>query len=66
MSLVAVSWLALQLAPPESRAIWAAVAIAAYTLPGTLGTVLFGRWLSGRGGAQLAAWDAVLRTVMPR
>lgn len=64
MSLVAVSWLALHLAPPESRATWAAVAIAAYTLPGALGSVLFGRWLGGRGGAQLAAWDAVLRTVM--
>lgn len=64
MSLVAVSWLALHLAPSESRATWAAVAIAAYTLPGALGSVLFGRWLGGRGGAQLAAWDAVLRTVL--
>lgn len=64
MSLVAVSWLAIQLAPQENKATWAAAAIAAYTLPGALGSVLFGRWLSGRGGAQLAAWDAVLRTVM--
>ena len=64
MSLLAVSWLAIQLAPATNAGIWIAVAVAAYTLPGVLGTVLFSRLLSGRSGAQLAAWDATLRAVV--
>ena len=63
MAIVAVSWLALQLAPPGERGAWVAVANAAYTLPSVAGTVLFGRWLAGRGGAQLAGWDATLRAL---
>jgi DHA3 family macrolide efflux protein-like MFS transporter len=38
-------------------------AVAAYTLPGVLGTLTLGRWLRGRSGAQLADWDAVLPCV---
>jgi DHA3 family macrolide efflux protein-like MFS transporter len=63
MSVVAVSWLALQLAPTGQGGAWVAVANAAYTLPSLAGTFLFGRWLVGRGGAQLAGWDATLRAV---
>jgi len=63
MGIVAVSWLALQLAPPGEGGAWVAVANAAYTLPSIAGTVLFGRWLAGRGGARLAGWDAALRAV---
>ncbi|WP_255510165.1 MFS transporter [Micromonospora sp. AP08] len=61
MALVAVTWLALQLAPPAQRGMWTAVAVAAYTLPSAAGTMIFGRFLAGRSGAQLAGWDAVLR-----
>jgi DHA3 family macrolide efflux protein-like MFS transporter len=61
MALVAVSWLALQLAPAAQRGTWVAVAVAAYSLPAALGTVLFGRFMAGRPGAQLAGWSAVLR-----
>jgi predicted MFS family arabinose efflux permease len=61
MAVVAVSWLALQLAPPGGRGTWTALAVAAYTLPSAAGTVLFGRLLRGRRPAQLAAWDATLR-----
>jgi DHA3 family macrolide efflux protein-like MFS transporter len=63
MAIVAVSWLALQLAPAGRGGLWVAVANSAYTLPSVAGTVLFGRWLSDRGGAQLARWDATLRAV---
>ena len=63
MCIVAVSWLALQLAPAGQGGVWVAVANAAYTLPSLAGTVLFGRRLAGRGGAQLAGWDATLRAV---
>ncbi|MFE9957576.1 MFS transporter [Micromonospora sp. NPDC005299] len=61
MALVAVTWLALQLAPEGQRGTWTAVAVAAYTLPSAAGTIVFGRLLAGRSGAQLAGWDAVLR-----
>ncbi|MEV4821269.1 MFS transporter [Micromonospora sp. NPDC049274] len=61
MAVVAVTWLAIQLAPQDQRGLWIALAVAAYTLPSAAGTVIFGRWLRGRGGAQLAGWDAILR-----
>ncbi|MEU0557653.1 MFS transporter [Dactylosporangium sp. NPDC006015] len=61
MSLVAVTWLALRLAPQEHRGTWVAVAVAAYSLPSAAGGVLFGRFLRHRGGAQLAGWNAILR-----
>ncbi|MFE9201304.1 MFS transporter [Micromonospora sp. NPDC007230] len=59
--MIAVTWLAIQLAPPGQRGTWVAVAVAAYTLPSAAGTVIFGRLLGGRNGAQLAGWDAILR-----
>lgn len=61
MSVVAVGWLALQLAPDGGRGGWVAAAVAAYSLPSALGGVLFGRYLRHRGGAQLAGWNATLR-----
>ncbi|MET8526143.1 MFS transporter [Micromonospora sp. NPDC005172] len=61
MAVVAVTWLAIQLAPTGQRGLWIAVAVAAYTLPSAVGTVVFGRLLRGRSGAQLAGWDAILR-----
>ncbi|WKT97252.1 MFS transporter [Micromonospora soli] len=61
MALIAVTWLALQLAPSDQRGTWTAIAVAAYTLPSAAGTMIFGRHLSGRSGAQLATWDAILR-----
>lgn len=63
MSMVAISWLALQLAPPTQQALWVSVALAANTLPGVIGTVLLTRWLKGRSGAQLAGWEATLRAI---
>ncbi|AXH89215.1 MFS transporter [Micromonospora aurantiaca] len=61
LALVAVTWLALQLAPAGQRGTWTAFAVAAYTLPGAAGTLLLGRWLGARSGAQLAGWDATVR-----
>ncbi|MEU5961846.1 MFS transporter [Micromonospora parva] len=61
MAVVAVAWLAIQLVPHDQWGPWIAVTMAAYTLPSAAGTVLFGRLLRGRGGAQLAGWDAILR-----
>ena len=61
MSVVAVAWLALRLAPAASRGMWTGVALAAYTLPGTIGMLAFGRWLRARSGVRLAGADATLR-----
>src|SRR4051794_16545725 len=62
MSLVAISWLALQLAPDDAaRGTWVAAAVVAYSLPSALGGAVLGRYLRHRGGAQLAGWNAILR-----
>lgn len=61
MAVVAVSWLAIELAPPADRGVWVALAAAAYTLPGAVGALLLGRFLRHRRPAQLAGWDAALR-----
>ncbi|MFJ6165397.1 MFS transporter [Micromonospora orduensis] len=61
MAVVAVVWLAIELAPSGQHGTWIALAMAAYTLPSAAGTVVFARLLRGRGGAQLAGWDAILR-----
>ncbi|MEU8158456.1 MFS transporter [Micromonospora sp. NPDC048986] len=61
LAVVAVTWLAIQLVPHHQQGTWIALAMAAYTLPSAAGTVVFGRWLRGRSGAQLAGWDAILR-----
>jgi predicted MFS family arabinose efflux permease len=45
MSVVAVAWLAVQLAPPGARGLLIGAAVAAYVLPGALGALLLGRWL---------------------
>ncbi|MFC4889731.1 MFS transporter [Streptomyces beijiangensis] len=63
MAVLAVSWLAIELAPAADRGIWVALAAAAYTLSGAAGAVLLGRFLRHRGPAQLAGWDASLRAV---
>ncbi|MFF5053868.1 hypothetical protein ACFY1S_11875 [Micromonospora sp. NPDC000663] len=49
MAVVAVIWLAVELAPSGQRETWIALAVAAYTLPSAAGTVLFARLLRGRG-----------------
>jgi hypothetical protein len=61
MSVVAIAWLALKLAPEPSRGLLVSAAVAAYSLPGAAGAVVLRRRLRGRGGARLAFVNAVLR-----
>ncbi|MEV6265217.1 MFS transporter [Streptomyces sp. NPDC051784] len=61
MAVVAVSWLAIELAPATHRGMWVASAAAAYTLSGAVGALLLGRFLRHHHPARLAGWDAVLR-----
>lgn len=45
MSFVAVAWLAIELAPEATQGLWVGGAVAANTLPGVVGALLFGRRL---------------------
>ncbi|HEX6358699.1 MFS transporter [Actinophytocola sp.] len=63
MSLVAVAWLAVQIAPPGREGVWTGLAVAAYSLPATVGAAVFGRLVRGFTGTRLVAVDATLRAV---
>jgi MFS family permease len=63
MSLVAVAWLALTLAPTDQQGTWTGLAVAAYALPATIGAVLFGRVARRLRSVHLVAVDASLRAV---
>ena len=63
MSLVAVAWLAVEIAPPGQAGIWAGLAVAAYALPATLGAAVLARFMRALPAARLVAADAWLRAV---
>ncbi|MFF4257147.1 MFS transporter [Streptomyces sp. NPDC001663] len=64
MSFVAVAWLAIELAPHASAGLWVGGAVAAYTLPGVVGALAFGRRLRRVPARQLLLADNVLRGVV--
>ncbi|WP_229831500.1 MFS transporter [Actinoplanes ianthinogenes] len=61
MSMVAVAWLAVQIAPDAQVGSWTGLAVAAYALPATLGAAVLSRFLRGLRAARLVAVDATLR-----
>lgn len=61
MSVVAVAWLAIQIAPPGRSGLFVGAAIAAYALPGAAGALVFGRWLRRLPAQRLLAADSWLR-----
>ncbi len=63
MSFVAVPWLAIQLAPQETAGLWVGGAVAAYTLPGVVGALVFGRRLRRVSAKRLLFADNVVRGV---
>jgi predicted MFS family arabinose efflux permease len=63
MSMVAVAWLAVQIAPPDQAGVWTGLAVAAYALPAPVGAALLARLVRRFRGAQLVAVDAALRAV---
>jgi MFS family permease len=62
MSFVAVAWLAIELAPPDTAGLWVGGAVAAYTLPGVLGALLFGRRLRRFPAKRLLLADCAVRS----
>jgi MFS family permease len=63
MSFVAVAWLAIALAPHATVGLWVGGAVAAYTLPGVLGALVFGRRLRRVPARRLLLADNVVRGV---
>jgi MFS family permease len=63
MSMVAVAWLAVQIAPPGQAGVWTGLAVAAYALPAPVGAAVLARPMRRLGAAQLVAADASLRAV---
>jgi predicted MFS family arabinose efflux permease len=63
MSMVAVAWLAVQIAPPDQAGVWTGLAVAAYALPAPVGAAVLARFVRRFRGAQLVAADAALRAV---
>jgi hypothetical protein len=61
MSALAVTWLALEIAPASQHALWLALAVSAFTVPAVIGTFVLARPLRGVSGAQLVTWDSTLR-----
>jgi MFS family permease len=63
MSFVAVAWLAIELAPQATAGLWVGAAVAAYTLPGAVGALVFGRRLRRVPATRLLIADNVVRAV---
>jgi MFS family permease len=63
MSFVAVAWLAIELAPVATAGLWVGAAVAAYTLPGVVGVLVFGRRLRRMSARRLLLADNVVRGV---
>lgn len=64
MTVVAVAWLALALAPEGSQGTLAGIAVASYVLPGALGALLLGRWMRRLPARRLLVIDSALRAVL--
>ncbi|MFD5618759.1 MFS transporter [Streptomyces yangpuensis] len=64
MSVVAVAWLAIEIAPPGRSGLLLGAALAAYALPGALGALLLGRRLRSLPAARLLAADSRIRAVL--
>jgi MFS family permease len=63
MSFVAVAWLAIELAPQATAGLWVGAAVAAYTLPGVVGALVFGRRLRLVLPRRVLLADSVVRGV---
>ncbi|MEO3928123.1 MFS transporter [Micromonosporaceae bacterium B7E4] len=61
MSVVAIAWLALRLAPPDRTGLVVGAAVAAYALPAAAGALLLARWLSRAAARRLVLANSVLR-----
>ncbi len=63
MSFVAVAWLAIELAPEATAGLWVGAAVAAYTLPGVVGALVFGRRMRRLPPRRILLADNIVRGV---
>jgi MFS family permease len=63
MSVVAVAWLAVRIAPPDQSGEWTALAVAAYALPATFGAAALARLVRRLPSTALVTVDATLRAI---
>jgi MFS family permease len=62
LSIVTIAWLAVRIAPASDIGLFVGTAVAAYTLPGVIGAVAFGRLLRGRPARTMLLGHCLLRT----
>lgn len=62
LSTVTIAWLAVQVAPASDVGLFVGLAVAAYTLPGVIGAVAFGRLLRGRPARVMLLGHCLLRS----
>jgi MFS family permease len=62
LSTVTIAWLAVRIAPASDVGLFVGLAVAAYTLPGVIGAVAFGRLLRGRPARTMLLGHCLLRT----
>lgn len=62
MSTVTIAWLAIRTAPAGQLGLFVGLAVAAYTLPGAVGALALGRYLSRRPARSLVLAHCLLRT----
>ena len=63
MSVVAVAWLAVRIAPAGQAGVWTGLAVAAYALPATFGAAVLARRVRGLPATTLVTLDAALRAI---
>jgi MFS family permease len=63
MSTVTIAWLAVRIAPAGDVGLFVGLAVAAYTLPGVIGALAFGRLLRGRPARTMLLAHCLLRTI---
>src|SRR5262245_26749590 len=63
MSVVAVAWLAVRIAPQSQSGVWTGLAVAAYALPAPFGAAVLARLVRGLPGTALVTADATLHAI---
>jgi predicted MFS family arabinose efflux permease len=61
LSIVTIAWLAVSIAPADNVGLFVGLAAAAYTLPGVIGALVFGRFLRGRPARAMVLIHCLLR-----
>jgi predicted MFS family arabinose efflux permease len=64
MSVVTVAWLAIEIAPAGRQGLFVGAAVAAYSLPGVIGTFAFARFMRRQASRFMVVTDSTLRALL--